>query len=113
MLERVFHVMLSSRSVFMFGSAGILGLKISQTAQRESGGSHESEKFSCHCFVCFLFFSAIRAPLSRMDDRTREGAVTIFSRKFFLASRNDIYSVTLRHAALSSSAVWTCFALHG
>jgi hypothetical protein len=61
----------------------------------------------------FLFFSAIRAPLSWMDDRNGGVAVTDFLRKFFWASQNDIYSVTLERAALSSSAVWTFFALHG
>src|ERR1700694_5344226 len=113
MLKRILHVMIRSRSMFVLGSTGILSLKIGQTAERESAGGHESDKFSCHCFVCFLFFSAIRAPLSRMDDRNPGIAVTNFSRKFLLASRNDIYSVTSDHAALSSSAVWTCFALHG
>jgi hypothetical protein len=94
-------------------SAGILSLKIGPTAESESAGGYESNKFSCHCFVCFLFFSAIKAPLSRMDDRNGGVAVTNFLRKFFRAPRNDIYSVTLDRAALSSSAVWTCFALHG
>ena len=87
MLKLILHVMFRPRSVFVLGSkrasAGILSLKIGQTAKRESAGGHECDKFSCHCFVCFLFFSAIRAPLSRMDDRNRDCAVTNFSRKFF------------------------------
>src|SRR5438045_9686522 len=106
MLDRVCHiVMVQTRAVFTC-------LKISQTAERESAGGHESDKFLCH-FFCFLFFSAIRAPLSRMDDRNGGVAVTNFSRKFHRSSQNDIYSVTSDRAALSSSAVWTCFALHG
>src|ERR1700730_4873260 len=117
MLERISHVMFRARSMFALGSkrgcAGILCLKIGQTAKRESAGGHESDKFSCHCFVCFLFFSAIRAPLSRMDDRNGNVAVTNFLRKFFRPTRNRIYSVTSNRIALSSSAVWTCFASHG
>jgi len=105
MLERIPHMMIFR--------AGFACLKVSQTAERESAGGHESDKFFCHCFVCYLFFSAIRAPLSRMDDRNRDVAVTGFFWKKFLSSQNRIYSVTSDRAALSSCAVWTCFALHG
>ena len=55
MVERIFHVMVRSGSVFMPGSVRILSLKISEAAQGESAGGDESDKFSCHCLICFLF----------------------------------------------------------
>src|SRR5437764_9329055 len=55
MIEWIFHVMVRSGSVFMLGSVRILSLKISEAAQRESAGGDESDKLSCHWWICFLF----------------------------------------------------------
>src|SRR5437762_12374398 len=87
MLERISHaVRFRARSMFIW----FVGPKIGETAQRQSAGGHESDKFSCHCLVCLfvcclLFFSAIRAPFSWMDDRKRNIPVTNFLLKFSLA----------------------------
>jgi hypothetical protein len=44
--------------MFMFGSvfARFFRLKVNETADRQSRGGHESNKFSCHCLVLFLVF---------------------------------------------------------
>ena len=61
----------------------------------------------------FLSFSAIRAPLSGMDDRQGHAAVTNLSRKISGAGKRPNYSVTFELSRLSSFLVWTVFALHG
>jgi hypothetical protein len=64
-------------------------------------------------WFCFLFFSATGAPLSGMDDRETHGTVTNLFRRFSLGGERLNYFVTFGPAGLSSSLVWTGFALHG
>jgi hypothetical protein len=48
-----------------------------------------------------------------MDDRNSRDAVTSFFRNFFGAEEAPDYSVTSDLLALSSSAAWIGFAIHG
>jgi hypothetical protein len=58
------------------------------------------------CF-CFLFFGAIRAPLSGMDDWSNRGAVTDCLRKSSAAEKLPDYFVTTARRPLSLPLVWT------
>ncbi|HEX8489990.1 MAG TPA: hypothetical protein VF626_03140 [Chthoniobacterales bacterium] len=48
-----------------------------------------------------------------MDDRQAHGAVTDFSADFSGSGKQQDYFVTIARSRLSSSLVWTAFALHG
>jgi hypothetical protein len=115
MLERIPHhfVMHLRAMMGVFMLAGFPGLKKSEPAERYRHGGHESDKFSCHCLVCCLFFGANRAPLSGMDDRQTRATVTGLLQKFSRSENHPKSFVTSGPSRLSSFLVWTGFALHG
>ena len=109
MLKRISHVPMFPRAF----SAWFVCPDEGETGESQSASSYESDNFLGHCFGYFLFVSAISAPVSWMDDTGKTGAVTNFFKKPLAPAESFNFFVTAEGAALSFSAVWTCFPIHG